>query len=277
MAQVIQTLCDVHLHSEEEAQVIGRTFVVNINGRIRALELCTECEEQLLVPLQAILTEHARRADATDMPAPAREPRVTGDDNRSVACPVDNKRFKSRAGLSIHARHKHEMSVEALLGEAPNLGMMMCTFPDCGHKSVSRGAVATHALNRHSLTMSELEGEYGPVQPSLNIHNGEASNGELTCPLCSDRRVFKNRAGLGTHADKVHDMTVSMLLGEPNRVKCLHCPREYEDEHAMLDHARKHDVSDAHICMDCNPPQTFVTAAGMNSHRRSKHKGRVAA
>lgn len=271
MAQVIQTLCDVHLHAEDEKQLIGRTFIVNVNGRARAVELCAMCEEALLVPLQAVLNEHGRKVNPSDMPPAVREPRA--DTDKTETCPLDGRVFKSRAGLAIHAR-MHEMSVEALLGETPNLGLMMCTFPDCGHRSVSRAAIGTHVLNRHGMTLSEVETQYSAVHASLDVHNKTPSH-QLTCPVCGGG-PFKTRAGLGTHADKVHDMTVSMLLDEPDRVKCPHCTREYENEHAMLDHTRKHEES-RNICLDCSPAQKFTTKAGMISHRRSKHKDKVAA
>lgn len=208
MAQVIQTLCDVHLHREDgerPSQLIGRTIVVNINGKTRAMELCAMCEEELLVPLQSVLDEYGRKVDATDMPSPTREPREPRAGARAAACPEDGEVFKSRAGLAIHARHKHEMSVEALLGEAPNLGMMSCTFPDCGAKSVSRGAVATHVLNKHQLTLSELEQLYGPVVASLDNNTPTATeDGQHICLDCTPPRQFNMAAGLHSHRRNKH-------------------------------------------------------------------------
>lgn len=206
MAQVIQTLCDVHLHAEDEKQLIGRTFVININGRIRVTELCATCEGQLLTELQRVLDEYGRKADATDMPAPVREPRVSaGKGDRSVACPKEGEMFKSRAGLAIHARHKHEMSVQALLGETPNLGMYLCTFPDCDAKSVSRGAVATHVLNKHQLTLGELEQLYGPVMPSLDNNTPTTTeDGQHICLDCTPPRQFNMAAGLHSHRRNKH-------------------------------------------------------------------------
>ena len=61
MAQVIQTLCDVHLHQDPEVHTAGRTFVVVVNGRARAMEMCPDCEQELLSPLQALLVEHGRK------------------------------------------------------------------------------------------------------------------------------------------------------------------------------------------------------------------------
>lgn len=207
MAQVIQALCDVHLN--EDQQLVGSTFVINVNGRLRAIELCGACEAELLAPLDAVLKDLGRKADASDMPSPVRESRANANVNggRSMTCPVDGEVCKSRAGLAIHARHKHEMSVEALLGEAPNLGMMKCTFPDCNGKSVSRGAVATHVLNKHHLTLAELEQLYGPVMASLD-NNTSSATGEVSdqyiCLDCTPPRKFNMSAGLHSHRRNKH-------------------------------------------------------------------------
>jgi hypothetical protein len=281
MAQKIVTLCDAHLQREPEVQTPGQTFVVNINGRIRAMELCTICEEELLAPLQAMLQEHGRKVEATDMPAAPREGKLKPTRAGDMICPIDQQPYQGRAGLAIHARHMHQMSVEALLGEAPNLGMMTCPLPDCQHQSVSKNALNTHAQNKHRKSLGELETLYGSARSSLDgvdtTNQAETLGaGSLACPLCNNR-LFRSRLGLSTHADKIHDMTVSMLLNDPDRVKCPQCPREYENERAMQDHQAHKHGADQFLCMDCSPPQAFVTAAGMNSHRRSKHKDRVAA
>lgn len=157
MAQVIALICDRHLEDNIEVPD-AMSFVVSIGlagpGEQQVVDLCAECQKELIEELMALLQNHGRPYDA---------PEVYHQDSDDYGCPRCGYVARSKGGLSQHAGYAHSTTLAALIGDEPDQGRLVCPAPDCTYRSASRTGLMTHSKT-HDTTLSQLEAEFGPVR-----------------------------------------------------------------------------------------------------------------
>lgn len=146
MTRQLQILiwCDAHPDRP------GDTYTPN-HGR-RSLDLCAECQAELLEPLEQLLAEHgvtesqpARRAPRKAPASPSATQAPTGAQDDAWPCPLCDVVKPNDHQLKTHARREHGvLTLQALFG---------ITCPVCGFQG--KGRLGQHTSTRHGLNVAQ--------------------------------------------------------------------------------------------------------------------------
>lgn len=165
---IIRVLCDNH---EAGYEVFGREVVVAFGGgdRPRAIDLCEECEKELVSPLRDLLDELGQ---------PVLGPLVVP------------KKPKKKPKKSSNAT---------------KIGVYVCPVPGCNNPRTgkpnahgTRATLNSHVLSVHDIGLGAVEALYG-----IQTGDGDPALLPIRCPSCEQR--FSTVQGLALHGQRSHD------------------------------------------------------------------------
>lgn len=153
MAQVILSLCDLHMARDE--QVPGIPWVVSLGQGparplVRTVDLCDDCAKTMR-ELHDLLDRYGRKSDAP-MPSPSLAPSKQPDPHKCPACAYV---APNRSALSSHARNKHDTSLAELAGEPTPYE---CPARGCGRAFNRPQGVSIHVRRSHPELAAESAG-----------------------------------------------------------------------------------------------------------------------
>lgn len=165
MAQEIVRWCDHDLTANDK-RVPARLVVVAIDGRAPvSLDLCDDCREVFVTPIEKLLADHGQFIDPESIPTPPK----SDQPSTKIACPLGCGVRLARTSFRGHFRtaHGRELAdVEAELGHAVDGKPLAHPCPECGQGFTSAQGAATHLWSVHGKRLDGSPANLSEPEPT---------------------------------------------------------------------------------------------------------------